>query len=237
MESLTVSLSERIQNCRIVSGFPGFGLVGTIATEFLIEHLKCRKVGQYFFEDLPSTIAIHGGKLISPVGIFYNKEYNLVIVHSISAAPGIEWKAADLITKIAVKVKASEIISLEGVGSPDASAARTLYYASEEKTSKTLKQHGLQALDEGIIVGVTSALLLKSEIPITCIFAETHSQLPDSKAAANIINALDKYLGLHVETQPLLEQAKKFEEKVKTILEQGRIAEEQRDKKALSYVG
>jgi uncharacterized protein len=236
-EFMDITLSQKIKGCKIISGFPGFGLVGTIATEFLIDHLKCKKIGHYYFEDLPSTIAIHGGKLISPVGIFYDKEHNIVVIHSISAAAGIEWKAAELVLEVANKLQAKEIISVEGVGSADPTRSRTFYYASDDKASEDLKKAGYAPLDEGIIVGVTSALLLKSEFPITCIFAETHTQLPDSKAAANIINALDKYIGLKVETKPLLDQARKFEEKVRSILEQGKAAEEQRDKKALSYVG
>ena len=45
-------------------------------------------------------------------------------------------------------------------------------------------------------MGVSGALLLKAEVPLSCFFAETHSSLPDSRAAAKIIEVLDKYLYL-----------------------------------------
>ena len=86
-------------------------------------------------------------------------------------------------------------------------------------------------------MGVTSAILLKTEIPITCIFAETHSNLPDSKAAAKIVEMLDKYLGLAVDYKPLIKQAEKFEEKLKALLEKGMKAQEVKEKKSMSYVG
>ena len=74
-------------------------------------------------------------------------------------------------------------------------------------------------------------------MPLSCLFAETHSNLPDSKAAAKVIEALDKYLGMDIDYKPLLEQAAKFEEKLKTIMQKSQEAQEISDKKKLSYFG
>ena len=86
-------------------------------------------------------------------------------------------------------------------------------------------------------MGITSALMLKSEMPITCFFAETHSNLPDSKSAARIIEILDKYLGLGIDPKPLLKQAESFENKLKSLVEQSKNAKKIKEKKSLSYVG
>jgi predicted ATP-grasp superfamily ATP-dependent carboligase len=84
-------------------------------------------------------------------------------------------------------------------------------------------------------------LLLKAKMRYICIFAETHSQLPDSKAAAKIIEVLNHFKGLNIDVKPLLESAKKFEEKIKKIIEQATMAQEQvekkQDKDKLSYLG
>ena len=82
-------LTKKPQNPVIIEGFPGFGLIGTITTEFLVEHLDCEKIGSFWFEDLPATIAIHTEKVVDPIGIYYSKKHNLVIIHSISGALGI----------------------------------------------------------------------------------------------------------------------------------------------------
>ena len=232
-----VKLSKKISNAILVEGFPGFGLVGTITTEFLIEHLKCEKIATYCFEDLPPTIAVHENKIIDPIGVFYNKEYNLVVLHSISGAQDIEWKACELVLNIARKIGAKEIISIEGVGSPGSNESRAFYFTTKEHNKERLKEAGLKPLQEGIIMGVTSALMLKCTKPLTCIFAETESKLPDSKAAAKIIEVLDKYLDLKIDPKPLLETAERFEQKLKGILEQGKMAQEEKDKKQMSYVG
>ena len=213
-------------------------MVGTIAAEFLIEHLKTEQIGKVVFDDLPALVAIHKGKLIEPFGVFYSQKYNIVIMHAITAPQGAEWKFADAILDVARQLKAKEIISLEGVGSTaETDQSKTFYYTNTPSKEKDLKKIGLEQLGEGIIMGVTSALLIKSTVPVNCIFAESHSNMPDSKAAAKIIEALDAYLDLEVDFQPLLAMATQFEEKIKTIMQQSKVATEERDKKALSYVG
>lgn len=236
---MELKLSKKPQNVIVIEGFPGFGLVGTIASEFLLEHLECERIGKFWFEDLPATIAIHEGKIIHPIGIYYCKKYNLVIVHSITAASGSEWKMSQLVNELAKKLKAKEIISLEGVGSATPSEThRVFYFAKDPKREKKLKNIGVEPLKEGIIMGVTSAMLIETEdIPLSCLFAETHSQMPDSKAAAKIVETLDKYLGLKVDYKPLLAMAEKFEEKLKGIMHQSKHAMSEKERKDMSYVG
>ena len=236
---MEIKLWKKPKNCTIIEGFPGFGLVGTIATEFLIEHLKTEQIGKILFNDMPAMVAIHENKLVEPLGIFYNQKYNVVLVHAITAATHYEWEMADTIKKLSTSLGAKEIISLEGVGSgQENEVSRVFHYSNNEKSAKAFEKAGIEALKEGIIVGVTGAILLRTEgIPISCIFAETHSNLPDSKAAAKVIEALDKYLGMDLDYKPLLEQAQKFEDKLKTILQKSQEAQDMSDKKKLSYFG
>lgn len=235
--NFTIELIKKPKKVIIIEGFPGFGLIGTITTEFLIEHLKCEKIGRLYFEDLPATLAIHQGKLIDPVSIYYNKEYNMVIIHSITATSGVEWLAADIIEKLAKQLDAKEIISIEGVGSTFPDSQRVFYYSNKNTKTNILQSANVDPLDEGIIMGVTSALMLKVfETHLTALFAETHSNLPDSKGAAKIIEVLDKYLKLKIDPQPLMEKAEKFEEKLKNILEKSQEASEEMDRKKTSYI-
>jgi uncharacterized protein len=237
---MDIILEKKPKNPTIIQGFPGFGLVGTIATEFLIDHLKTEQIGKIWLDDLPAMVAIHEGKVVEPIGIFYNQEYNIVIVHGITAIQGMEWKVTDAVVNMAKDLKAKEIISLEGIGSTEPTAkTEAFFYSSNAKKAEQLKKSGAKPLKEGIIMGPTGILLLKAEktMPVITIFSETHSQLPDSKAAAKIIEVLDSYLGLKVETKPLLEQAQKFEAKLKDIMVKSEVASEESKKKRLSYVG
>ena len=233
-------ISKKVKAPTVIEGFPGFGLVGTITTGFLIDHLKCEQIGKYWFEEGQPTIAIHDCHLIDPIGVYYNKKYNLVIVHSIAPAAGTEWKAAEIVLDVAKQVGAKEIITLEGVGSQESEQARGFFYTSNPAHRKAFEKIGIDCLGEGIIVGVTAALLTKATnkgLDVCSLFAETHSNLPDSKASAKIIEILDRYLGLKVDYQPLLKQAEAFEKKLRAMLEQQQQAKETKEKKDITYVG
>ncbi|MBI5391023.1 proteasome assembly chaperone family protein [Candidatus Woesearchaeota archaeon] len=235
-----VKLTKKIKNATIIAGFPGYGLVGSISTEFLTNHLKCELIGKVWFDEIPATLVLHNQKIVYPIGIFYNKQYNLVIVHSITAIPGIEWQSAAVVASIASQVKAKEIITLEGVGTsnPVEENLRVFSYTNTKKAEEKLKKISVDGLREGIIVGVTSALMLQFEkIPLTAIFAESQTTIPDSKAAARIIETLDKYLGLKVDYKPLLQSANEFEKKLRGFVDQSTKAQKVQEEKQMSYVG
>lgn len=236
---MQIKLWKKPKNPIIIEGFPGFGLVGTIASEFLIDHLKTEMIGKITFEDMPPVVAIHQNKLVEPLGIFYCKKYNIVILHAITTSTGFEWRLADALVDLAKQLNAKEIISMEGVGSTGLKAAsNSFYYTNEEKKKNALDTIGLKPLKEGIIMGVTGALMLKVDgRPLCCLFADTASNLPDSKAAARIIGSLDKYLGLEVDPKPLMQQAAQFEDKLRGILGSSQKAQEISEKKRMSYVG
>ncbi|HLC96221.1 MAG TPA: PAC2 family protein [Candidatus Nanoarchaeia archaeon] len=235
---MQIILDKKPKNVTLIEGFPGFGLVSTIACEFLLDHLKTEQIGKVLFEDAAPMVAIHESKVVDPLGIFYNKQYNIVIVHAVTTSQGNEWKFADVIAGLAEQLTAKEIISLEGVGSGQkVRESQAFYYATDEKSVNRFKEISIDPLKEGIIMGVTAALLIKTKEPISCIFAEAHTNLPDSKAAAKLIETLDKYLGLKVDYAPLLEQASKFEDKLRGMIDQGQQAQEMADKKRMSYVG
>ncbi len=237
-EESMIALSKKPKGVTVIEGFPGFGLVATIATGFLLDHLKCEKIGTYYFTHIPASLAVHGCKIVDPVGVYYNKKYNVVVIHAISPAIGIEWEAADLVLNICKQLQAKELITIEGVGSAEiGDQPKAFYYSTDSAKAKKLEKAGTKCLGEGVIVGVTASLLMKIQKPMTALFAETASQLPDSKAAAKIIETIDKYLGLKVDYKPLLKQAVEFEGKIKGILEKTMKSKEQVEKKQLSYMG
>lgn len=236
---MQIKLTKKPKNCKLIEGFPGFGLVGTIANEFLLDHLKVEQIGKIIFDEMPATVAIHEGKVVEPLGVFYNKKYNIVFLHAITASAGMEWKLSEIVMELVKQLGIKEIICLEGVGSSqESTTSRVFFYSNNEKGRGRFKKLNVEQLKEGIIIGVTGAVLLRAEkVPVSCIFAETHTSLPDSKAAAKVVEVLDKYLGLKVDYKPLLEQAEKFEDKLRAMLSDGQKAQQISEKKKLSYVG
>ena len=241
---MELKLTKKPKGVTILNGFPGIGLIGTISTEFLMEHLKFEQIGKIIFTDAPAVVAIHKGKLIEPLGVYYSKATNLVIIHGINLAYGNEWELAKVLFDLYKKLEAKEMISVEGVGTQEQEINENVedgsvfYFANKPGPEKKLKGLKIDKLQDGIIMGLTSALIVSgTNVPLTCFFAKTHSKLPDSKAAAQIIRALDAYIGLDVDYKPLLQSAEQFETKLKDILSKGKEASNLRETKKLSYFG
>lgn len=237
---MVVVLTEDIKAPIILEGFPGFGLVGTITTEYLVNQLKAKPVGYIELPDIKPMAAIHAGELVRPIGLYYAKDQNLLIVHVMTNIEGLEWAVADALLELSKKTAAKMIVSIEGVGAPEAdeSTHKAYFYTTDKAVKKKFETAKIDELKEGIILGVTATLLLRNiKEKIVCVFTETHSQLPDSKSAAVTIEVLDKVLGLKVDNKPLLEQAAAFEEKIKAVMAQSQQAQEQQKKKTLSYFG
>ena len=105
---MKVMLTKKPKKPIIIDGFTGFGLVGTIASEFLLDHLKTTKIGRIWLDELPAMVAVHEGKVVEPIGIFYNDKYNIVIIHSVTSIAGMEWKITDAIMSMAKDMDAKD---------------------------------------------------------------------------------------------------------------------------------
>jgi len=231
---MKINLKKKPEKPIIIEGFPGFGLVGNIVTQFLVEHMECEKIGEFVYDEFPAVATIHNGELVDPMSVYYSKKYNIIILQTILNVKGYEWEIADNIIKMAKELKSPRIISVEGMGSKDMSPnkeSKLYYYGSED-----FEEHGIKKVAETVIIGVTGAMLLKSK-KLDCLFAETHSALPDSKAAAKVIEVLDKDLGLDVDYKPLIKQAENFESQLKKLLKESTQTAQEADKKNLTYLG
>ncbi len=236
---MKIELEEKPQRPIMIEGFPGFGFVSTIATEFLIRHLNAKPIGRITSGKLTPIAAIHKSTLIYPLEIFYDKKTNIMIIQAVTPVEGLEWEIADTLIELAKEVKAREIISLEGVASTaEVKEPNVFCYSNIQKRKKALSSMSIKPLQEGIIVGVTGALLMKvKEFPFSCFFVETHTELPDNKGAAKLIETLDKYLGLTIDIKPLIEKAKEFEEKLKGLFMKLSETKTEKEKKQISYTG
>jgi uncharacterized protein len=236
---MKIELTYKPKNPIIIEGFPGFGLVGTIATEFLIKHLNAKPIGKITSSKLLPIAALHESKVVDPLGIYYDKKYNIVIIHALSAVRGLEWLISDALLKLCKDINCKELISIEGIGSQE-NKLKTFYYSNNPKNIKKFHNIGLEQLKEGMVLGVTGALLLKNRSNVSCVFVESHVSVADSMAAAKVVEVLDKYLGLKVDYKPLIQAAEKFEKTLKVLMEKSKQAvnmPKDEDSHKLDYLG
>jgi len=232
---MDINLTEKPKGATIIQGFPGFGMVGSVATEYLLDYLSVRPIGTINVKEIPPMVAIHKGILIPPIGVYYNEKYHLVILNFLTKGDNSEWQFTDIIKEIATQIEAKEIISLEGVAGQIDEQKVFAFSNTAEKITQ-LKEKGFDILEDSVIMGVSAALMLK-KVEITAFFALTLSTLPDSNAAAELIKSLDKYLNLEIDYNPLYEQAKMFESKIKEIMSKSKVASFEKEKSMLNYLG
>lgn len=214
----------------VIVGVPGLGLVGPIVVEFLVEHLKTEPIGTFTYDELPPTVAIHKGKLVHPMSAHYSKEKNLLLLYTILNPGGNEWALAREIARVAKEVNAKEVIAIDAANAVGAEGENVFSFGNP-----ALLKLGAQSMDESVIGGTTGALLVSH--PTTCVFASAHQELQDAKAAAGVVQLLDKHLTLGVDYHPLLEQAEHFEQKLKGLIAQGKKLNQAKEDRDLSYLG
>ncbi|MBI5797789.1 proteasome assembly chaperone family protein [Candidatus Woesearchaeota archaeon] len=234
---MELKLIEKPKNPIIIEGFPGLGLIGTISTEYLIKHLGAKSIGHISSKKIAPMVAVHESKLVQPLEVFYAKSKNIIILHALADIRGMEWDIADALQELYVTLKAKEVISVEGILGQNKDL-NVYYYTNDSAVKKKMDANKVGLLQEGIVSGVTAALLLKeNEMATTGFFVETHSKLPDSRAAAKIIELLDSYLKLGVDIKPLEKAAADFEKQLQDYVEKMQDASKKTDEKAENYFG
>ncbi|OGJ16298.1 hypothetical protein A3K73_01105 [Candidatus Pacearchaeota archaeon RBG_13_36_9] len=232
-----IDLKERPKNPIIIEGFPGFGFVSTIVTEFLIKHLNAKRIGSIYSTKLKPMVAIHDSEVIDPLEVYYDKKHNIIILRALANVNGAEWDIATILIDLAKKLKAKEVIGIEGVASDSAEVKTKAYYFTNQK-GKKFDSCKVDNFKNGVVVGVTGVLLLKEkEIPLSCIFVEADPTLPDSRAAGEVVKVLDEYLGLKVDYKPLIKAAEQFEDKLKHLMGVADKAEKKKQEKEIGYLG
>lgn len=95
---------------------------------------------------------------------------------------------------------------------------------STENARSLLERHGIKQFTEGVISGVAGVLLNEGRrrgIDVLCILAEAHPNYPDARAAAKVIEAIDKILlEIHIDVKPLYKEAENIEAKIKLMQRQ-----------------
>lgn len=237
-DSCIINLSREIVAPTIIVGSPNFGMIGTIVTEFLISHLNMVECGNIVVQFLPPVVAVHKGRIIDPIGLFYCQEKNVLIVHIAANVIGLEQLISNSIAELTYRTNARSVVSIDGLFVAEVDDVPTVWYATRDERSRAkLTEMGMDALSDGIISGPSAILLSNSTLPVVALLASSHEQVADSQAAASIVAALDEWFGFDVDPSLLMDYVKKYEEKWKSILSASLSSKEEKNKKYVSYVG
>ncbi len=198
----------------LVTGFPGFGYVGTIATKYLVSQLKANKIGNIITKYMPDFIALDDYGILSPYEIFMSDRYDiLIVVNNAIPAPAERVAYVRSLVRWATSVGVKEFILVGGLNSKFKEGNEKLRWLKTSVSNRELKE---PTFHKGLyVVGPLAILFLVLEIegiPGLMILPYTEPEKYDPRAAAVFIEKLNELLNLHIDVQGLLEYSKAVEE-------------------------
>lgn len=209
----------------MLSCFPSAGLAPTVAGHYILQTLKLPRIGTLASEDFPPLAVIQGGRVNPPVRAYAQKDL-VLILSEFPLLPNLINPVSAAILSVAAQLKVSRIIGLEGVVphpfEPDEAVTQpdeSVWYAGSGSTDglpPEYKAAGVRAMTDGVIGGVSGALLVQgmgSSIPVEVLLVSaTDAGYPDHRAAAKIIEVIDQLLPhVKIDTRPLRSQAEMIE--------------------------
>lgn len=222
-----------LSNAVLIEAFPTVGLVSSIAGHFIIEQLKLEEIGTISSRYFMPAAVIHNGTPSPPVRIYAGKkvcgqsgscDQIVVIISEFMPAVNIIKPVAEKILSWAQKKKCSYIVNFEGTHGGNPKQPKTFGVATTQKMKDLLKKYSIEETKEGMITGITGVLLFEGarlKRDVVCLLAEAHSSYPDSRAAALLVETLDKMLPeIEMDTKPLHDEAKEIEQKIRTFIKQ-----------------
>lgn len=205
----------------LIEGFPGMGLVGTIAVKFLSEKLECKEAGYIESKYFVPIIRVHEGLPIHPSRIYISDKHKTILLVSEQVVPQVYTDSlSKTVTNWIQKKKIKRVISLSGIRALPAKEGKQTVYgiASDEKSKKMLKDYNIEVIKEGITSGITALMMLEfKDRSIEAFSLLGNVQIAaDYKASAALIEKLNEMFSFNIDTAPLKKEAKETE---KALLE------------------
>jgi len=194
----------------IILGFPGVGMVGSIASEFIIHKLGFEEVGHIRSEKLPALAIIRKSRPEAPIRI-YKKGTTLVLVSDVMIPDNLTHEFASELVKWIKSKSPKEVIIL---GGSEKKKGDKVYVVSWK--DKYIDDTGLEQMKLGFVVGIYGPLMMElKEMGMGgyLVLAEA-TPMPDPMAAAKIIRHVSSRIGIKVDPTPLEKEASKRNEKI-----------------------
>ena len=238
----------------LVEGFPGLGMVGNIAINYLVKQLKAQKLAVLHSPHFPYTVIVDakGGARLLRGEFYYWKnetgENDLIFLTGDSQSQTIEgqFEVANSILDFAEKKNVKIVITLGGYRNEVEDTPKIVAVS----TSPTLLETALDAKavpsEAGTPIVGTAGLLLGlakfRRMDAICLLGETRGYLPDPKTAKMIVDVLQRLLDISVDLVGLdveIERSKEILGKMQDI-EQRRVKYMQKlrrvDEERITYI-
>jgi uncharacterized protein len=233
-----------IRGATVIDGFPSVGLVSSIVANYLINTLNLVQIGTMDSVYFPTVSLVRDGMPHNPVRIYAGEKVGsgpasmdqlVVFISEFQPPPNLVKPIANAMLDWAQDQRCKMLVSPEGlvidtdsIDMEEQDRANLSVYGvgSTDWMREELKKSGVLEFTEGVITGVAGVLLnegKRRDFNVATVLAEAHPDYPDARAAAKVMEFIDKLL-LHIDLDvaPLYQEAERIESQLKTIHKQAK---------------
>ncbi len=205
----------------LLEGFPGAGLVGSMACSYIIEKFGMDYIGYIESDFFPPISTIHNGVPMFPARIYKDDGAKMIIIIAEFTIPSnVIYPLSSEILAFVRKYGISRIVSISGM--PSVKPTPALYISSPDPAIiKKASSVGIKPIAEGVIAGISAILITNAvqyRIPMVNLLVEVNPQVLDPKYAEIAIGGLNKLLNTNIDLKDLEEEAKEVEARIKSLM-------------------
>lgn len=235
-----------IRGATVIDGFPSVGLVSSIVANYLINTMNLTQIGIMDSVFFPTVSLVREGIPQNPVRIYAGEKVGtgpessdqlVVFISEFQPPPNLVKPIASAMLDWAQDQKCKMLVSPEGLvidkeamdaegedDSVEESKMGVYGVGSTTWMRNELSKSGVNEFTEGVITGVAGVLLnegRRRDFNVATMLAEAHPDYPDARAAARVMEMINKFL-LHIDLDvaPLFQEAERIEGQLKTIHKQ-----------------
>ena len=246
MEALSITELKRmnLKDATVIDGFPSVGLVSSIVANYIVNSLELEQIGILDSIYFPSVALVRKAEPLSTVRIYAGERIKgedggdqvVVFISEFQPPNNLIKVIAKTILDWIQEQRCRQLICPEGLviekeeGEKDSEAEPSLEVfgiSSTKRGRKMLEEHDVKLFQEGVITGIAGTLLTEGKMrdfSVLGLLAEAHPNYPDARAAATVLETIDKLL-LHIkiDPKPLYEEAEGIEAQLKNIQKQTKV--------------
>lgn len=245
--SLRINAEVQNENAMVIACFPSVGMVSSIVAHYLIDSLELEFVGGLVDDRLPAIAMVQQGVPLPPIRAYAGRPActiegcdQIVLLMSEMVVPEatvhkivwelFEWsKEHSILAGVVVDAfsKSGMKSSMEGIEPvveyDDTDEIDVVGIGCNETARNRLADMGIPLLEQGVIKGMNAGILSEATrrgLETMSIMVEADPRWPDARAAAVLINQLNKLLpSMELSDQPLIQEAEMLEEQLKAFMD------------------
>ncbi|HYB62837.1 MAG TPA: PAC2 family protein [Thermoplasmata archaeon] len=245
-----------VEGAIVIDGFPSVGLVSSIVANYLVDTLQMEQIGIVESAAFPTVSLVRNGIPQHPVRIYAGRpkadragqgaDKIVAFVSEFHPAPAVIPPLATAILDWAQEQRCSLLVSPEGLvvenptpparrGKAGLSDVKVFGIASTRRARDLYIDPNTVPFTEGVITGIAGVLLNEGRrrgFDVLTFLAEAQADYPDARAAAKVIETINRILlRSPLDPVPLYAEAERIEQQLLQI--QRRAAERARPESAV----